>query len=531
MRKIPTRGWTSSALPLLAAGAVLWGLTGPASAEELHPILQQELKEIRDHIDTINRRATRYEPDHIRSSVTELKNRIEEFTWDADVERDDPMIVELNENVDGLLTNALKISAERAAKEMARKEAAERIMSMGRKGMGMMAGEGQYDDIPVDLNNVSFKKDVAPIVMGACGRCHNARRQSGDFDATNFASFRQYITPGKPGDSHLLDLVTGKEEPRMPRGNVDFPDRWLEIWTKWVEQGAKYDGPKGRERAEIATYMVDFDTQRKQYYAKLPQKELETLHEAESDRQVRIVFGDEDVNKYVSTNAIIQTPLSPGDAEYVGVLTDAVIEKLVQMFGMPKDKPVWKGRLGVNVLTSRAGYLSFSRQVDEFDPADNITGHARNEPKHQYVATYPAEETGVGLDGSVTEHVTSAFLRWQPTGKIDDWAVYGFSRYMARQFDPSSLGLRDEMRKANELAWQQRSLLDVFGKKLPWVEAAPMATSFIQYAMDNEPKKTVAFLKDFCRSGDCGGAMERNLGNPQQLARGWVQWAAGQHKK
>src|SRR2546421_13051590 len=69
---------------------------------------------------------------------------------------------------------------------------------------------------------VSFIRDVAPILKENCYACHDAKKHSGKFEMTSYAKLRQGgsnedpITPGKPDESLLLQLLTSDGAKRMP---------------------------------------------------------------------------------------------------------------------------------------------------------------------------------------------------------------------------------------------------------------------------------------------------------------------------
>ena len=91
---------------------------------------------------------------------------------------------------------------------------------------------------------VSFKGEVAKILINRCGRCHvnNAR---GMFSMATYESLMKGPPAGfviKPGDipgSRLIEAVEGKE---MPPSGAGIPEEDLVVLKRWVQGGAKYDG-------------------------------------------------------------------------------------------------------------------------------------------------------------------------------------------------------------------------------------------------------------------------------------------------
>lgn len=89
----------------------------------------------------------------------------------------------------------------------------------------------------------SFVKEVAPILVAKCGRCH-VDRTSGQFSMVDYSTLirgpmgNRVILAGKPDDSRLIESIV---EGDMPRGGK-VEDAELAILKKWVTEGAKFDG-------------------------------------------------------------------------------------------------------------------------------------------------------------------------------------------------------------------------------------------------------------------------------------------------
>ncbi len=97
---------------------------------------------------------------------------------------------------------------------------------------------------------VSFINDVAPIFKENCFACHDAKKRKGKLDMTTYENMRKGgdnddpITPGKPGESHLVDLITTTTAKRMPpkESGDPLPKAKIAIIEQWIKEGAKLDG-------------------------------------------------------------------------------------------------------------------------------------------------------------------------------------------------------------------------------------------------------------------------------------------------
>lgn len=89
-------------------------------------------------------------------------------------------------------------------------------------------------------DSVSFVKEVAPIIVAKCGKCHvaNSKGQYGIASYTALMS-SDSISPNQPDDSHFIEVIESGE---MPKGGLKVSDTELKTLKDWIAQGAKFDG-------------------------------------------------------------------------------------------------------------------------------------------------------------------------------------------------------------------------------------------------------------------------------------------------
>lgn len=99
---------------------------------------------------------------------------------------------------------------------------------------------------------VSYYKDIRPVFQAKCQGCHQPAKAKADYIMTEVAALvaggesGAAIVPGKPDESHLLELVVpaaGEKRPEMPPKDEPLTDYEVSLVKKWVEQGAKDDTP------------------------------------------------------------------------------------------------------------------------------------------------------------------------------------------------------------------------------------------------------------------------------------------------
>ena len=96
--------------------------------------------------------------------------------------------------------------------------------------------------------DVSFYKDIKPILRKRCQGCHQPSTQGGKLVVTSFETFRaggssgaSYV-PGRPQDSIIMRYIVG-DPPNMPKNNKPLVATDVELIRKWIAEGAKNDTP------------------------------------------------------------------------------------------------------------------------------------------------------------------------------------------------------------------------------------------------------------------------------------------------
>jgi hypothetical protein len=495
-------GW----MGLCLANVVL--VAPPAS---LSPKLTEDLAEIQVKIERMEKDANRLSKKDLELGLSEASQWIDEFAAEAQLSEDDPLVHGLRQRLGGVEKRASARPMKAKKEEMP----ASRISDQMREKFEALL------KVEVDLQNVSFKRDVAPIIASRCLGCHNANRQAGEFDASSYALFVEQIMPGKPSQSHLLDLVTGKAQPRMPRGNAGFDAESVAIWTAWIEQGAKFDGPQKKDL--ITNYLIDADTKRRERIAQLSPEEVLELHQLAADRHMKIVKPNKPLAHFQTPNFSVRTTLSASDAEYIAVLGEAILEEVAPRLGMPKN--VWPGGLALTVFGDRYDYVAFAKAIDNYSPEDHESGHVRLKPELGYIAM-TSQSARQSLDLLVAEQVLSALYRTWGKGKMPDWAVHGAASIEAENWDPARApSVREELKRAAIEMAQPGWKGSIFKGELPWVQTAPLATSLFAYLRAERKKDVVGWLRALADGKPAADAIQEVLGNTdEELRQAWYEW-------
>lgn len=108
---------------------------------------------------------------------------------------------------------------------------------------------------------VSFRSDVAPILVAKCGRCHVASAR-GMFSMATYADLMKGSEAGKvifekdDTGSRLIEIV---ESGDMPRGGLRVTAEELATLKAWIREGARFDGPDPEVRITTFAPNVNSD--------------------------------------------------------------------------------------------------------------------------------------------------------------------------------------------------------------------------------------------------------------------------------
>lgn len=97
---------------------------------------------------------------------------------------------------------------------------------------------------------ISFIRDVAPILSRRCQGCHSAKESNSNYRLDTFEGLLTSgdfgtppVTPGKLDNSELYRLIAvGDADERMPKDADPLSAKELTTIRNWIQQGAEFDG-------------------------------------------------------------------------------------------------------------------------------------------------------------------------------------------------------------------------------------------------------------------------------------------------
>ncbi len=278
---------------------------------------------------------------------------------------------------------------------------------------------------------VSFTRDIMPELMDTCGRCHNDNQKRSGLSVTSFEKLMQggdsgrVIVAGSLEGSRLWRLVNGDDQPVMPAGNqTGITRKWYNNLKTWIEEGAKFDGddPKKRfpslEEREAATL------------AQLSPEQWVERRKKTSNEQWKKTFPNGEPRVVESKEFIVLGDVADERLKEIEAWAEEHLKSLRSSFNV-KDEPMWKGKLTIFVLKERFGYEEFNNSVHRREAPREVIGHSQVTPTTQedaFIALQDvgdaASETSPGMQISLVEHLTGAFLK-RGGGALPDWVIRG----------------------------------------------------------------------------------------------------------
>ncbi len=120
-----------------------------------------------------------------------------------------------------------------------------------------------------DSASLNFLKDVQPLLVARCGKCHGANRQQGglrlDLKASAFKggdSDEPDIVAGDSAQSNLIQLITSaSKDERMPLDAEALSADDIELLKRWIDAGANWPETELPNPARSQMVVTDEDRQ------------------------------------------------------------------------------------------------------------------------------------------------------------------------------------------------------------------------------------------------------------------------------
>ncbi len=197
----------------------------------------EQIRQLKAANDAIGRAGAAFKAGNFKESgenVKQAQGLVEELKNDPKLARQlEPILGRLQKahallEIEGVALPPLNLASKSDSKSQAKKKAEVQTTRPAKRA----ASAG-----------ISFVKNVAPILIAKCGRCH-VNQARGGLSMASFASLERgnrsgkVIVPGKADGSRIIEVI---ESGDMPRGGLKVSQEELATLKTWIAEGAKFD--------------------------------------------------------------------------------------------------------------------------------------------------------------------------------------------------------------------------------------------------------------------------------------------------
>ncbi|HXY32601.1 MAG TPA: c-type cytochrome domain-containing protein [Planctomycetaceae bacterium] len=297
---------------------------------------------------------------------------------------------------------------------------------------------------PMGGESVAFTRDIAPILVNSCLRCHSGNDPKGGLSMETFEALwaggksGAVIEPGDLDKSRLWQLA-GEQKPfKMPPGDEQITkSEWSRLRT-WISEGAAFDGDPKQKLASLVPSEVE---RRKAELAQTSSDELRQKRRSRSEEQWRRTFPKTEPAQVENDDFVVLGNVSAERLNEAARLAGEALRAAQEFLG-DSSRPAFKGGLALFVLKDRNSFEEFSQTVQKREPPSAIHGSAVVTPglKDAYVVVEDRESASAqkggerqpepSLKNSLVEQLTEALLK-RADKKLPDWLVAGSGRVAA----------------------------------------------------------------------------------------------------
>lgn len=133
---------------------------------------------------------------------------------------------------------------ERSERTANRRASEKKSASKEKKSASSRSNKKSSKAQETETETVSFTRDVAPILVEHCGRCH-VENNRGDYSLASYQTLMDgtSVEPNSPDTSHLLQMIeSGEMPPKRGGQGRPVPEDEVQKIRDWISQGAKFDG-------------------------------------------------------------------------------------------------------------------------------------------------------------------------------------------------------------------------------------------------------------------------------------------------
>lgn len=388
--------------------------------------------------------------------------------------------------------------------------------------------------IATGKETVSFAKDIAPVLSQSCMGCHGTMQPRENFSVNTFETLLKggdagvNILAGNPAGSLLIKKLKGTaaDGGRMPLNQPPLADAVIAKVEKWIEEGAKFDGPDAKQPVRELAAIT---------------KAVNSTHEELSQDRAALAMqnwlltlpGDEP-SRIETTNYLVLGNVGQNVLTEIGEQAEALSPKIAEIFKAPADQPLVKGRLTLFVFRDRYSYSEFGKMVEKRSLPQQWRGHFKYSIVDAYASlvvpkagTAPAEYSSLGM---IVQDLAGTYIASQGRG-VPHWFADGVGRVASARLAGGEARVR-QWEEAVPGVVSSMPTTDAFLNGNMEQEAADVAAySFVRSLM-SDSRKFQILVETLRKGGEFNASFAQIYGGtPAQLTIAWAPKAASSRPK
>ncbi|MES1213848.1 MAG: c-type cytochrome domain-containing protein, partial [Singulisphaera sp.] len=306
----------------------------------------------------------------------------------------------------------------------------DRTAPLGQKSGEMLEGLTKA----TGKESVQFARDLAPVLIESCIRCHGGDNPAGQLRLETFAGLLQggatgkAIEAGKPEDSLLLKRLRGMDGDQMPLEKPPLSADVIARFETWINEGATFDGSDPNASVRVAV--------EESLAGRLSHEELTAKRVAQAQKLWALAAPDEAAQLVQTENFILMGNVSPARLNEVSELAETERAKIVKLLKLDASAPLVKGSLVLFVLKRQFDYSEFVRMVEGREAPRDSAGHANVKGSDLYACVMANGENNDVLPALVAEQIAGGFLL--SCTNMPGWFATGTARAIAARVEPKN---------------------------------------------------------------------------------------------
>lgn len=294
---------------------------------------------------------------------------------------------------------------------------------------------------PTGGEKVSFMRDIAPVLVGKCARCHGGDQGADQFRVETFQQLMRggqsgsVVSAGKPAESIIIQMLRGTAKGAMNVPRRRMPDRErpldeavIKNFETWIAEGARFDGESPTEDLDFLLRVI-----------KAGQMTHEELAAWRSDLSKKTwALGNPSLqpDRIDGTEFLVLSDLPPARLNDVVDTVEAEAKKVLSQF-KSNGKPLLKGKVTLFVFNKRLDYSEFTRMVEKRETSSDLIGHLFFNVIDCYACIMAPKEGDQTFPALVAEQLAAAHVV-SLGKKTPMWFAAGSGRVIATRVEPRS---------------------------------------------------------------------------------------------